>query len=202
MGSSVSFDKKLSRYRRRLQPSIGSLSFKSGMSILIDNARSAVFRDGEIIISMVSGSEIRFPVARNPRLAKGTAEQVSRIEISPYGVHWPDLDEDLSFRGLLAGDYGQHQKVEPSSPPNGFCHEFGRSRNAAIVRSPLLVGSRVPQPAWLCFPRREPRTNFSVMAGGGEWRIDKEPRRQTGQEQSMKARERLCNSKRCRSRWR
>jgi hypothetical protein len=67
---------------------------------------------------MASGSEIRFPVARNPRLVQGTAEQLNRIEISPYGVHWPDLDEDLSFRGLLAGDYGQHQKVEPSDPPN------------------------------------------------------------------------------------
>ncbi len=68
-------------------------------------------RDGQIIIAMESGTEIRFPVADNPRLARGTAEQLSRIEISPYGVHWPDLDEDLSFRGLLAGDHGQHQKV-------------------------------------------------------------------------------------------
>jgi hypothetical protein len=85
------------------------------MSILTDSARSAVFRDGQIIISMESGSEIRFPVARNPRLARGTAEQLSNIEISPFGVHWPDLDEDLSFRGLLAGDYGQHPKVQPNA---------------------------------------------------------------------------------------
>ncbi len=82
------------------------------MSILTDSARSAVFRDGLIILGMESGSEIRFPVAENPRLAHGTAEQLSRIEISPYGVHWPDLDEDLSFRGLLRGDYGQLQNGE------------------------------------------------------------------------------------------
>jgi len=83
------------------------------MSILTDSALSAVFRDGQIVIAMASGAEIRFPVADNPRLARGTVEQLSRIEVSPFGVHWPDLDEDLSFRGLLAGDYGQHQKVEP-----------------------------------------------------------------------------------------
>lgn len=83
------------------------------MSILTDSARSAVFQDGQIIIEMESGTEIRFPVAENPKLARGTAEQLSRIEISPYGVHWPDLDEDLSFRGMLRGDYGQHQKVGP-----------------------------------------------------------------------------------------
>lgn len=77
------------------------------MNTLTDSAKSAVFRDGEIIILMHSGSEIRFSVSRNPRLARGTPEQLSRMELSPYGVHWPDLDEDLSFRGLLAGDYGQ-----------------------------------------------------------------------------------------------
>jgi len=77
------------------------------MNILTDSAHSAVLRVGHIIISMESGVEIRFPVAENPRLARGTAEQLSRIEISPFGIHWPDLDEDLSFRGLLSGDYGQ-----------------------------------------------------------------------------------------------
>jgi hypothetical protein len=81
------------------------------MNILTDSARSAVFRDGHIIISMESGTEIRFTVAENPRLARGTAQQLNHIELSPFGVHWPDLDEDLSFRGLLAGDYGQHQKT-------------------------------------------------------------------------------------------
>ena len=83
------------------------------MSILTDSALSAVFRDGQIVIVMASGAEIRFPVADNPRLARGTVEQLSRIEVSPFGIHWPDLDEDLSFRGLLAGNYGQRQKVEP-----------------------------------------------------------------------------------------
>ena len=96
-----------------LQLNIGSLFFKGGMSVLIDSARSAVFRDGQIIITLSNGRELRFAVAANPRLARGTTEQLSRIELSPYGIHWPDLDEDLSFEGLLKGDYGQNQKVEP-----------------------------------------------------------------------------------------
>jgi hypothetical protein len=79
------------------------------MNILTDSARSAVFRDGQMIIVMESGSEIRFPVAVNPRLARGTAEQLNHVELSPFGVHWPELDEDLSFRGLLSGDFGQRQ---------------------------------------------------------------------------------------------
>ena len=88
------------------------------MSILTDNARLVVYRDGEIIVSMQSGAEIRFPVTENPRLARGTATQLENVEISPFGLHWPDLDEDLSFRGLLAGDYGQSQNAEPGAGPN------------------------------------------------------------------------------------
>jgi hypothetical protein len=79
------------------------------MSTLTDSAESAVFRDGHIAIRMTNGSEIRFPVAENPRLAYGTEAQLNRVEISPYGIHWPELDEDLSFEGLRKGDYGQAQ---------------------------------------------------------------------------------------------
>ena len=88
------------------------------MSVLIHSARSAVFRDGQIIITMSNESELRFPGAGNPRLAGGTVEQLSRMELFPYGIHWPELDEDLSFEGLLKGDYGQHQRVEPPAAPN------------------------------------------------------------------------------------
>lgn len=77
------------------------------MSILIDTAVTASFRDGDIVICMESGTELRFPVAESPRLAAGTPTQLNNIELSPFGIHWPDLDEDLSFRGIAVGDYGQ-----------------------------------------------------------------------------------------------
>ena len=77
------------------------------MRITVDSGKSAVFQSGEIYIVMQSGSEIRFPVARNLRLARGTPQQLSRMELSPFGIHWPDLDENLSFCDLLAGDFGQ-----------------------------------------------------------------------------------------------
>ena len=77
------------------------------MRTLVDAARDASYRDGYIIITMTSGKELRFPVSENPRLANGTPEQLSNIELSPFGIHWPDLDEDLSFRGIAEGDFGQ-----------------------------------------------------------------------------------------------
>lgn len=56
---------------------------------------------------MESGLEISFPVGGNPRLEGQSHDQLDRIELSPFGLHWPDLDEDLSLQGILAGDYGQ-----------------------------------------------------------------------------------------------
>ena len=80
------------------------------VSPMNDTARSAIYLDGFIVVRMASGTEFRFPAAENPRLTRGTPEQLNHIEISPFGLHWPDLDEDLSFRGLLDGNYGQSQK--------------------------------------------------------------------------------------------
>lgn len=83
------------------------------MNTLVDKVKSAVHQEGHIVVSMESGVEIRFPVAGNPRLSKGAPDQLNNIEVSPFGLHWPDLDEDLSFRGLLEGDYGQNRPCRP-----------------------------------------------------------------------------------------
>jgi hypothetical protein len=81
---------------------------------LADSAESATFERGEIVVRMKSGREIRFMASRNRRLSKGTSAQLSKIELSPYGLHWPELDEDLSYRGLLEGDFGYLIETEPS----------------------------------------------------------------------------------------
>ncbi|HOZ49843.1 MAG TPA: DUF2442 domain-containing protein [Candidatus Hydrogenedentes bacterium] len=82
------------------------------MHTLVDAAVEAVHENGHIVIRMKSGVEIKFPVSKNRRLARGTDAQLNNVEVSPYGLHWPDLDEDLSFGGLLRGDYGQRPDSE------------------------------------------------------------------------------------------
>ena len=51
------------------------------------------------------GREISVPMAWFPRLLHGTPEQRRNWElIGPgHGIHWPDLDEDISIEGILAG---------------------------------------------------------------------------------------------------
>ena len=85
------------------------------MNTLVDQVKSAIYQDGHVLTTMENSVEIRFPVADNPRLCYGTPQQLNNIEVSPFGLHWPDLDEDLSFRGLLTGDYGQSRACRPGS---------------------------------------------------------------------------------------
>ena len=63
---------------------------------------------------MASGAQLRFPVAGNRRLAGGTPSQLNHIELSPFGLHWPELDEDLSIQGIVQGNHGQLLTSRPS----------------------------------------------------------------------------------------
>ena len=73
------------------------------MNSLIDSPKSARYAGGRIVIEMTSGEVISFPINVSERLKVGTPEELSEIELSPFGLHWPQLDEDLSIRGILAG---------------------------------------------------------------------------------------------------
>ena len=78
------------------------------MNTLVNTELHVKYDAGYIIISMPDDVEIKFPIKNNKRLATGSPQELNKIEVSPYGLHWPDLDEDLSFQGLIKGDYGQH----------------------------------------------------------------------------------------------
>jgi len=80
---------------------------KSGMSTLIDRPVSGALSDGEFVIRLSSGQEIRFPIAENLRLSAAPENELLNFEFSPHGIHWPTLDEDLSIHGLMEGNWGQ-----------------------------------------------------------------------------------------------
>lgn len=58
-----------------------------------------------LCVDLMDGRTITVPLAWYPRLADAKPEQLARWEIAGagYGIHWPDLDEDLSTEGLLRG---------------------------------------------------------------------------------------------------
>ena len=87
---------------------ISNSSNKNWPSTLADRALKAWHERGMIYIRFAGGHEVSFPTKGNPRLESAAEDDVGQIEISPFGLHWPTLDEDLSFEGILAGRYG-HQ---------------------------------------------------------------------------------------------
>ena len=67
--------------------------------------KSVTIDSDRLTVELMDGRAISAPLAWYPRLSRATAEQRSRWEIAGggYGLHWPDLDEDLSTEGLLRG---------------------------------------------------------------------------------------------------
>ena len=58
-----------------------------------------------LTVDLMDGRTISAPLAWYPRLLHATPEQRSHCELAGggYGIHWPDVDEDLSTEGLLRG---------------------------------------------------------------------------------------------------
>jgi hypothetical protein len=61
--------------------------------------------EDSLCVDLMDGRTITVPLAWYPRLLNGTPEQRSNWQIcgAGYGIHWPEIDEDLSTEGLLRG---------------------------------------------------------------------------------------------------
>jgi hypothetical protein len=66
-------------------------------------ASSVDFTSTELVVTLADGRKIVTPLAWYPRLQQASPAQRMNYEIMPMGIHWPDLDEDLSIAGMLKG---------------------------------------------------------------------------------------------------
>ena len=66
-------------------------------------ARSVDFVEDAFVVHLQDGRSLTVPLEWFPRLRDATPEQRGRYELSGrgYGIHWPELDEDISVPGLL-----------------------------------------------------------------------------------------------------
>ena len=74
------------------------------MNTLTDTPKEAKPANGQIVVTMQSGATFSFPCSAYGRLSRATGEQLADIELSPFGLHWPQLDEDLAV-GPLRREY-------------------------------------------------------------------------------------------------
>jgi hypothetical protein len=67
------------------------------------SAKQIRFDENSMWVELADGRTIGVPLAWFPRLLHALPEQRQKVEISPRGLHWDELDEDISIDGLLAG---------------------------------------------------------------------------------------------------
>ena len=66
-------------------------------------ATKVEFDDNRMWVHLDDGRTIGVPLAWYPRLLHGSPADRAKAWISPSGIHWDELDEDISIAGILAG---------------------------------------------------------------------------------------------------
>ena len=67
------------------------------------SAKSVRFDDNSMWVELSDGRTLGIPLVWFPRLLHARPEQRQKCELSVYGIHWDELNEDISVDGLLAG---------------------------------------------------------------------------------------------------
>jgi Protein of unknown function (DUF2442) len=67
--------------------------------------KAVAFDTDRLSVELMDGRAISVPLVWFPRLANATPEQRANFEVAGggYGIHWPEIDEDLSTEGMLRG---------------------------------------------------------------------------------------------------
>ena len=68
--------------------------------------RAVEFTASELVVTLMDGRKIATPIDWYPRLQRASTAQRANYEIMPMGIHWPELDEDLSVAAMLKGRRG------------------------------------------------------------------------------------------------
>jgi hypothetical protein len=80
-----------------------------------ERVSSVSFAADSLSVAWMEGRTITVPLAWYPRLLHPSREQLANWKVAGggYGIHWPDLDEDLSTEGLLRGAPAPRHPAKP-----------------------------------------------------------------------------------------
>ena len=76
-----------------------------GRIIFVMNILNAVTSDDTLTVELADGRSLSVPIAWYPRLFHGSQQERENWKLigDGEGIHWPDLDEDISVEGLILG---------------------------------------------------------------------------------------------------
>ena len=99
------------------------------LALAADERVSAVeITDDTLTVSLMDGRVISVPLVWYPRLLNATTRQRQNWQLAGagYGIHWPDVDEDLSTEGLLRGAPAPRQVSSKQPKPTAKRKSRGR----------------------------------------------------------------------------
>jgi len=107
----------------------------SGASSAEVLATYVVVGEEELTVSLTDGRRLTLPVTWFPRLKHGTPAERNNWELigDCVGIHWPDLDEDLSVEGFLAG----RKSLESQKSLNRWLAYRARGEKVPVPTYPL-----------------------------------------------------------------
>lgn len=82
------------------------------LQIEVEDTRPVAAKcDGRhLTVTLADGRVLQTPVWWYPRLLAATPGQRSQLELSPLGIHWPEIDEDISVASMLRGGESARRK--------------------------------------------------------------------------------------------
>jgi hypothetical protein len=84
------------------------------VTLALPRAINVAVTEDTVSVDLEDGRTISVPIGWYPRLAHATSAERHNFQISGagYGIHWPDLDEDIGVEGLL---FGKKSTESPAS---------------------------------------------------------------------------------------
>ena len=81
-----------------------------------ERVEAVYFTRDSLVVDLLDGRTISVPLSWYPKLLKATLKERAHFEIcgGGFGIHWPDIDEDLSTSGLLRGSPAPNANTKKS----------------------------------------------------------------------------------------
>jgi hypothetical protein len=119
-------------------------------------ARYVLVSEVSLTLTLDDGRSVSVPLDWYPRLAHGTPAERNRWELlgGGIGIHWPDLDEDISVEGVLAG----RKSMEGSTSFKRWLSYRARGQKVPVPELPLP-----PDMAKYLEREKRPRRNSSAL---------------------------------------
>ena len=127
--------------------------YVSTTEVSVPEAMTIAVTEDTLTAELSDGRTIAVPLAWHPRLVHATPEERSNWELigGGQGIHWPDLDEDISVEGLLAGRKSGKATAPSSNGLRRSVRDAGLRCSSSLPtrrrkRDGLMAASKVQYP--------------------------------------------------------